>query len=49
MATPPVIAAATGAFALPNIVVPTARSGQIARLRDYVNIPAAAAAMGHDL
>jgi ketosteroid isomerase-like protein len=41
--------AATGEFALPNIVVLTARNGQIARLRDYVNIPAAAAAMGHDL
>ncbi|HEV7648065.1 MAG TPA: nuclear transport factor 2 family protein [Actinophytocola sp.] len=39
----------TGDFALPNIVVLTARNGQIARLRDYVNIPAAAAAMGRDL
>ncbi len=40
--------AATGEFALPNIVVLTVRNGQIARLRDYVNISAAAAAMGRD-
>ena len=39
---------ATGEFALPNIVVLTVRNGQIARLRDYVNILAAAAAMGSD-
>src|ERR1700733_3036860 len=38
----------TGEFALPNIVVLTVRNGQIARLRDYVNILAAAAAMGRD-
>jgi ketosteroid isomerase-like protein len=38
-----------GAFALPSIVVLTVRNGQIARLRDYVNILAAAAAMGRDL
>ena len=38
--------ATTGEFALPNIVVLTVRNGQIARLRDYVNILAAAAAMG---
>jgi ketosteroid isomerase-like protein len=38
----------TGEFALPNIVVLTVRNGQIIRLRDYVNIPAAAAAMGRD-
>ncbi|WP_405085307.1 nuclear transport factor 2 family protein [Microbispora sp. NBC_01389] len=36
----------TGEFALPNLVVLTVRNGQITRLRDYVNIPAAAAAMG---
>ena len=36
----------TGGFALPNIVVLTVRNGQIARLRDYVNIPAAADALG---
>ena len=36
----------TGEFALPNIVVLTVRDGQIARLRDYVNILAATAAMG---
>jgi ketosteroid isomerase-like protein len=41
--------ASTGEFALPNIVVLTVRNGQIARLRDYVNIPAAAAAMGGDI
>jgi ketosteroid isomerase-like protein len=36
----------TGEFALPNIVVLTVRNEQIAHLRDYVNILAAAAAMG---
>lgn len=41
--------ASTGEFALPNIVVLTARSGQIVHLRDYVNVLAAAAAMGRDL
>jgi len=41
--------ASTGEFALPNIVVLTVRNGQIARLRDYVNIPAAADAMGGDM
>lgn len=40
---------ATGEFALPNIIVLTARNGQIAHLRDYVNILAAAAAKGHEL
>jgi len=40
--------ASTGEFALPNIVVLTVRNGQIARLRDYVNIMAAAVAMGRD-
>jgi ketosteroid isomerase-like protein len=39
----------TGEFALPNIIVLTARNGQIAHLRDYVNILAAAAAMGRDI
>jgi ketosteroid isomerase-like protein len=39
----------TGEFTLPNIVVLTARNGQIAHLRDYVNILAATAAMGHDI
>lgn len=38
----------TGEFALPNIVVLTVRNGQIARLRDYVNILAAEAAIGRD-
>jgi ketosteroid isomerase-like protein len=41
--------ASTGAFTLPNIIVLTARNGQIAHLRDYVNIPAAAAALGRDI
>jgi ketosteroid isomerase-like protein len=41
--------ASTGEFALPNIVVLTTRNGQITRLRDYVSIPAAAAAMGRDI
>ena len=39
----------TGDFVLPNLQVLTARDGQILRLRDYVNIAAAAAALGsHD-
>lgn len=37
----------TGGFALPNIVVLTARGDEITHLRDYVNILAAAAAIGH--
>jgi ketosteroid isomerase-like protein len=37
--------ASTGEFRLPNLVVLTVRHGQIARLRDYVNIPAAAAVL----
>jgi ketosteroid isomerase-like protein len=41
--------ATTGEFALPSIVVLTARNGQVIRLRDYVSIPAAAAAMGRDI
>ncbi|MFL6119205.1 nuclear transport factor 2 family protein [Actinophytocola sp.] len=41
--------ATTGAFTLPNLVVLTVRDGRIVRLRDYVNIPAAAAAMGRAL
>ncbi len=36
----------TGEFTLPNIQVLTARDGQIVHLRDYVNVPAAAAALG---
>jgi ketosteroid isomerase-like protein len=40
--------ASTGAFALPNIVVLTVRNGQIFRLRDYVNVLAAAAAIGRE-
>jgi ketosteroid isomerase-like protein len=38
----------TGEFVLPNIQVLTARDGQIRHLRDYVNVAAAAAALGHD-
>lgn len=34
-----------GEFALPNLMVLTVRNGQIVRLRDYVNILAAAAAI----
>ena len=41
--------ASTGEFMLPNILVLTVRNGQVARLRDYVNILAAVAAMGRDL
>jgi ketosteroid isomerase-like protein len=41
--------ATAGEFALPNIVVLTVREGQIVRLRDYVNILAAAAAIGRDM
>jgi ketosteroid isomerase-like protein len=41
--------ASTGEFVLPNIVVLTARNGQITCLRDYFSIPAAAAAMGRDI
>lgn len=40
---------ATGDFTPPNIVVLTARDGEIVRLRDYVNVLAAAAALGHDI
>jgi ketosteroid isomerase-like protein len=43
------ISATTGEFALPNIVVLTVHNGQVAHLRDYVNILAAAAAMGRDI
>ena len=41
--------ASAAEFALPNIVVLTVRDGEIVRLRDYVNVLAAAAAMGNDL
>ncbi|MEU4195903.1 nuclear transport factor 2 family protein [Kribbella sp. NPDC026611] len=40
---------AVGAFALPNLLVLTERDGQIARVRDYVNILAAAEALGRKL
>ncbi|GAA1254919.1 hypothetical protein GCM10009677_00880 [Sphaerisporangium rubeum] len=38
-----------GDFTLPNIIVLTAHNGRITHLRDYVDIMAATAAMGHDL
>lgn len=38
-----------GEFTLPNIMVLTVRHGKITRLRDYVDIHAAAAAMGHEI
>jgi ketosteroid isomerase-like protein len=38
----------TGPFTLPNIIVLTARNGQVTHLRDYVNILAAAAALGRE-
>jgi ketosteroid isomerase-like protein len=41
--------ASTGEFALPNIVVLTADNGQITHLRDYVNVLAAAAAIGREM
>jgi ketosteroid isomerase-like protein len=41
--------AATGAFALPNIVMLTVRDGRITHLRDYVNVLAAAEAIGREL
>jgi uncharacterized protein len=38
--------ATTGPFVLPNLVVLTAAGGEVRYLRDFVNIPAAFAAMG---
>jgi ketosteroid isomerase-like protein len=43
------VSATTGEFTLPNIFVLTVRDGRIAELRDYVNVLAAAAAIGRDL
>jgi ketosteroid isomerase-like protein len=40
--------AAAGGFVLPNIVVLTARDGQVAHLRDYADVLAAVAAIGGD-
>jgi ketosteroid isomerase-like protein len=40
--------ASTGEFTLPNIVVLSVHDGEITRVRDYVNIPVTAAAMGRD-
>jgi ketosteroid isomerase-like protein len=37
---------ATGAFTPPNVVVLTTRGGQVRRLRDYVDVRAAATALG---
>jgi ketosteroid isomerase-like protein len=39
----------TGLFVLPNLLVLTARDGEITHLRDYVNVLAAAEAMGRDI
>ncbi|MEV4314951.1 nuclear transport factor 2 family protein [Actinocrispum sp. NPDC049592] len=39
----------TGEFTLPNLIVLTVHNGQISHLRDYVNILAAAAAIGREL
>ncbi len=39
----------TGPFVLPNLVVLTVAGGEVRHLRDFVNIPAAVAAMGHGL
>jgi len=39
--------ATTGAFTLPAIVVLTAHGGEIVRLRDYVDVRAVAAVLGH--
>jgi ketosteroid isomerase-like protein len=36
----------TGSFVLPNLLVLTARSGEISHIRDYVNVLAAAEAIG---
>ena len=41
--------ASTGECTLPNIIVLTVRNGQITCLRDYVNVLAAAAAIGDDV
>jgi ketosteroid isomerase-like protein len=41
--------ATTGEFTLPNIIVLTTRNGQVAHLRDYVNVRAAAAALGYEI
>ena len=43
-----VAAPAAAQTKLPNIVVLTAHNEQITHLRDYVNVLAAAAALGHD-
>jgi ketosteroid isomerase-like protein len=43
------VSPAAGEFALPNIVVLTAHGGRITHLRDYVNIPAVADALGRPL
>lgn len=39
----------TGPFTLPNIAVLTTHEGRITHLRDYANLPAVAAALGHEL
>lgn len=37
----------TGDFTLPNLIILTVHNGQITHLRDYVNLPAAEAAIGN--
>ena len=37
----------TGDFTLPNLIILTVHNGQIVHLRDYVNLPAAEAAIGN--
>jgi ketosteroid isomerase-like protein len=39
----------TGSFMLPNLVVLTVAGGEVQHFRDFVNIPAAYEAMGHEL
>ena len=41
--------ATTGPFTLPNIVVLTTHDAEITHLRDYVNVLAAASAVGHEI
>jgi hypothetical protein len=39
----------TGRFVLPNLVVLTVSGSEVRHFRDFVNIPAAFEAMGHEL
>ena len=40
------VSSTTGPFVLPNLVVLTVTGGEIAHLRDFVNVPAALDAIG---